>query len=169
MTWISIKTGGSVKKRELKKHIKQCSICGKKYLGYVKSNRPNKYCLDCYKKLPKNTARRPEKTIEEKRNFWKLQKIKYRLINKKIVVKTKQKEKKVINTDPTEHEMWVLFWDYQNQILMKQHFNKKARLQLPKDKFELEIYKTIQMKFYTENFINQRAIQDRLPQGKNGS
>ena len=94
MTWISIKTGAPSKKRLIKKHPKSCSICGKEYLGYIRNNRPNKYCLDCSKKIPKNTSRKPEKTIEEKRLQWKIQKIKYRLINKKIVTETKQPQKK---------------------------------------------------------------------------
>ena len=154
MTWISIKTGAPSKKRLIKKHPKSCSICGKDYIGYIRNNRPNKYCLDCSKKIPKNTSRKPEKTIEEKRLQWKIQKIKYRLINKKIVTETKQPQKKVIKTDPTEHEMWVLFWDYHEPILLKKHHGLKTKANLPKDPFELATYKIIEMKFYTERYTS---------------
>ena len=67
MTWISIKTGAPSKKRLIKKHPKSCSICGKEYLGYIRNNRPNKYCLDCSKKIPKNTSRKPEKNYRRKK------------------------------------------------------------------------------------------------------
>ena len=154
MTWINIKTGVPFKKKLFKKHPKSCSICGKEYLGYIRNNRPNKYCLDCSKKIPKNTSRKPEKTIEEKRLQWKIQKIKYRLINKKIVTETKQPQKKVIKTDPTEHEMWVLFWDYHEPILLKKHHGLKTKANLPKDPFELATYKIIEMKFYTERYTS---------------
>ena len=69
--------------------------------------------------------------------------------------------------DNTEHEMWVLFWDYELPRMERRYLNEKHGVKrkipaLPKDPFELATYKIIEMKFYTENFINYRAIQDRL-------
>ena len=70
------------------------------------------------------------------------------------MTETKQPQKKVIKTDPTEHEMWVLFWDYHEPILLKKHHGLKTKANLPKDPFELATYKIIEMKFYTERYTS---------------
>lgn len=69
--------------------------------------------------------------------------------------------------DTTEHEMWILFWDYELPNLLRKQFNPKAKKNVPKDQFELTTYKICELKFYTDTFTNYRAIQDRLSLGKN--
>lgn len=76
--------------------------------------------------------------------------------------------------DETEHEQWVLFWDYELPRMERKYLNEKNgtthRLpSLPKDSFELATYKICELKLNTETFPNKRSDQEYYYFGKNAT
>lgn len=99
-------------------------------------------------------------------------KLKKPVVYKKKVDTENYKEKRNVSnegrSDTTDHEMWILFWDYEMPRMMKRHFNPKARLPpLPKDSFELETYKICEEKFYTDTFYPYLpSLEERAKMGQ---
>lgn len=83
----------------------------------------------------------------------------------------KEKTQKQLEETP-ERKMWLLFWSYELPRMERKHLNEKygrtnSLPSLPKDSFELAIYKICELKFNTERYESNRA--EWLSHGKNGS
>lgn len=98
-------------------------------------------------------------------------KLKKPVVYKKKVDTENYKEKRNVSnegrSDTTEHEMWILFWDYESPNLLRRQFNPKAKKSVPKDPFELTTYKICEVKFYTDTFYPYLpSLEERAKMGQ---
>ena len=61
------------------------------------------------------------------------------------------------NTVLSERKSWLLFWEYHLPRISYEQFGKGKKGGLPKDPFELAIYKMCELKFNTERFTSKYA------------